>query len=498
MHRYLSIWFPALLADRALRLRPELKDTPFIIAIPQRGRLMVKAASLPAIKKGIVQGMVVADAKALLPELKLFHYKPGAEEKLLTRLAEWCLRFTPVVAVDLPDGILLDISGCPHLWGGEQSYLDNILRKLKASGFQTGSGIADTVGGAWAIARFESAHSIVAPGQQDAALRSLPPAALRLELPVLERLQKLGFSHIGSFINLPATVLRRRFGPELLTRIGQALGHLPEVPEPLQPAAVFREQLHCTEPVHTRVAIDIALETLLQRLCDRLQRAGRGLRSAVFKIDLVDGGVQQIFIGTNRPVRNAVHLLKLFEPKITMIAPGMGIEVFTLEAPAVEALSGRQEAIWSTLGGGDTGTELAGLLDRIAGRMGDTAIKRYLPAEHYWPERSVTPGGLFEKAETSWRSDRPRPVYLLPRPEPVTVAAPVPDYPPMLFRYRGKVHNIAKADGPERIEQEWWLEQNQVRDYYVVEDAEGARYWLFRSGHYGAEKPQWFLHGFFA
>ncbi|MGJ7032672.1 Y-family DNA polymerase [Niabella hirudinis] len=498
MSRYLSIWFPALLADRALRLRPGLKDTAFIIAAPERGRLMVKTASTTAVQKGIVRGMVVADAKALLPGLKLFHYKPGVEDKLLTRLAIWCLRFTPVVASDLPDGILLDISGCPHLWGGEQPYLDTIIRKLNTSGYEVRAGIADTVGAAWAVARFGESCCIVPSGQQKAALEPLPAAALRLEPPVLERLQKLGFARIGSFISMPSTVLRRRFGQALLTRIGQALGHIPEAPVPLQPAVVFREQLLCTEPVHTRVAIDIALETLLQRLCDTLQKAGQGLRSAVFKIDTVDGGSQDIFIGTNRPVRNTAHLWKLFEPKIAAIAPGMGIEVFTLEAPAVEALAGRQEAIWSTLGGADTSTELAALLDRIAGRMGDAAIKRWLPAAHYWPERSVVAGGLFEKTEASWRSDRPRPVYLLSKPEPVIVAAPVPDYPPMLFRYRGKVHNITKADGPERIEQEWWLEQHLVRDYYVVEDEDGARYWLFRAGHYGVEKPQWFLHGFFA
>lgn len=498
MGRYLSIWFPSLLANRALRLRPGLKDTPFIIAAPERGRLLVKAASLPAVKKGIVQGMVVADAKAMLPELKLFHYKPGAEKKLLDGLALWCLRFTPVVSADLPDGILLDISGCPHLWGGEQPYLDAITGKLEASGYRVKAAIADTVGAAWAIARFGDPCGIVAPGQQAAALDPLPPAALRLELPVLDRLKKLGFTRIGSFITMPATVLRRRFGKDLLTRMAQALGKLEERPVPLQPAAVFRAQLPCTEPVHTRVAIDRALETLLRELCSDLQKAGRGLRTAVFKIYTVDGGSQEICIGTNRPVRNTGHLLKLFEPRITEIAPGMGIEVFVLDAPVVEELPGRQEAIWNTLGSADTGTELAGLLDRIAGRMGAAAIKRYLPAEHHWPERSVVPGGLFEKAVTAWRSDRPRPLYLLPEPAPVVVAAPVPDYPPMLFRYRGKVHNIIKADGPERIEQEWWLEQHQVRDYYVVEDQEGARYWLFRAGHYGEEKPQWFLHGFFA
>ena len=106
---------------------------------------------------------------------------------------------------------------------------------------------------------------------------------------------------------------------------------------------------------------------------------------------------------------------------------------------------------------------------------------------------------LDEKISTSWKTDKPRPIQILSTPERIDVTAPIPDYPPMLFRYKGKLHKIKNADGPERIETEWWLEKGQHRDYYSVEDEEGNRYWLFRLGHYTSDqKPQWFIHGFFA
>ena len=91
-----------------------------------------------------------------------------------------------------------------------------------------------------------------------------------------------------------------------------------------------------------------------------------------------------------------------------------------------------------------------------------------------------------------------RPLQLLAIPEKIEVTAPIPDYPPMLFRHKGKLHTIIKADGPERMEQEWWIAGGRHRDYYYVEDEEGKRYWLFRSGHYETDKHRWFIHGFFA
>jgi protein ImuB len=130
---------------------------------------------------------------------------------------------------------------------------------------------------------------------------------------------------------------------------------------------------------------------------------------------------------------------------------------------------------------------------------GGIEVHRYLPAEHYWPERSYRKAtSLGETAASAWKVNVPRPTQLLCPPERIEVSAPIPDYPPMLFVYKKEVHRILKADGPERIEQEWWLEEGQHRDYYQVEDEDGGRYWIFRLGHYHDKDYQWFVHGFFS
>jgi protein ImuB len=269
--------------------------------------------------------------------------------------------------------------------------------------------------------------------------------------------------------------------------------------EPLQQPALYEERLPCLEPIVTRVGIDIALQRLLETLCQKLEKESRGLRNAVFKCYRVDGVIQCLHIGTNHAANNIQHLLKLFEMHLSNIEPALGIELFILEATKVEDVLPMQEMLWA----GHHSLEnknIVELLDRIAGKLGVTCINRYIPDEHYWPERSLKPAlSLKEKATTDWQIERPRPIQLLQRPEPIEVTAPIPDYPPMLFRYKGKLHTIKKADGPERIEREWWLEEGQHRDYYYVEDEEGRRYWLYRSGHYeGSKNNRWFMHGFFA
>ncbi|WP_118975757.1 Y-family DNA polymerase [Taibaiella koreensis] len=496
--RFVVIWFPHLTTDRFISRQPELKDMSFVLAAPERGRMVIRAASIPAEASGITSGMVVADAKALLPSLVVIDDRSELAGKLLAYLAEWCLRYTPVVAVALPDSLILDIRGCAHLWGGEQVYLKDILSKLNNMGYDARAAIADTIGAAWAVCRYGKVSPFVDAGAQLEALLPLPPAALRLEPATLQRMQKLGLYRISSFIQMPRNVLRRRFGPLLLERLDQALGQLKEPIEPIRPVEPYQERLPSQEPIRTATGIKIALQRLLETLCKRLVMEGKGLRKAVFKGYRIDGKLQQIEIGTNAASCNVDHLFRLFELKVTTIAPALGIELFILEAPVVEDLSKVQQTMWQS-GREQADKKIAELLDRMTARGGMDIIHRYLPAEHYWPERSVKVAvSLDEKPATAWRTELPRPVHLLPVPELIEVAAPIPDYPPMLFIYKGTVHKITRADGPERIEQEWWIENSLHRDYYQVEDDKGARYWLFRLGHYDEGDPQWFIHGFFA
>ena len=502
--RFVSIWFRYLKTDWFIRRKPALGTIPFVIAAPDHGRMVVTAVNQLAQAQGIHIGMTVADARAIIPSLEVLDDVPGCTIKLLTALAEWSIRYTPAVAIDPPGGLLLDVTGCPHLWGGENEYLANINHRFNLFGYHIRTAMADTIGAAWAIARFGKEFAIAETGKQTDALLSLPPAALRIEPATVDRLEKLGLRQISQFINIPRPSLRRRFGQDLLKRLDQALGFEVEVLEPVQPIEPYQERLPCLDPIVTATGIEIALKRLLDSLCSRLLQEQKGLRSALLKCYRVDGKMETIGIGTNRPTNNSTHIFKLFEFKLSGIEPALGIELFTLEAGKVEDASPVQEMLWKEKGGLDD-TGLSELLDRIAGKIGPDQIHRYVPDEHYWPERSFkTVNAINENTTTHWKADRPRPLQLLSKPAPIEVTSPIPDYPPMLFRYKGKLHKIMKADGPERIEQEWWLQEGLHRDYYSVEDEEGHRYWLFRSGHYDAGNAkangsyQWFIHGFFA
>lgn len=497
--RFVTIWFRYLKTDWFTRRRPDLGKIPFILALPDHGRMVVTAANALARKQGVDAGMVVADARAIIPSLEVLDDQPELPLKLLRAFAGWCIRYTPVVAIDLPDGLILDATGCAHLWGDEMKYVDDIIKRLKGLGYEAHAAMADTIGAAWAVTRFEQVSRVIGTHGQTAALLSLPPAALRLEAETTERLEKLGLRQIRNFINMPRSALRRRFGGLFLLRLNQALGYEEEIIEPVLPVQPYHERLPCLEPIVTATGIEIALQQLLTALCNRLKEKQKGLRVAVFKGYRIDGKIEKISISTNRPCDNARHIFRLFELQLTAIEPALGIELFLLEAPRVEDVSPVQEKLWDSIQGlNDKG--LSELLDRLGGRIGANHIHRYVPDEHYWPEHSFRPAAsLEEKLQTTWKAGRPRPLQILYQPEPIEVTAPIPDYPPMLFRYKGRLHKINRADGPERIEQEWWLQEGQHRDYYYVEDEEGHRYWLFRSGHYDADRSyQWFIHGFFA
>jgi protein ImuB len=497
--RYVFIWFRYLLTDWFTIRKPDLKDSPFVLCQPVHGRMLISAANNMAEQNDITIGIALADARAIVPSIVHENNIPGLNERLLKRLAEWCIRFTPFVAIDPPDGLILDASGCSHLWGGDEAYLSHIRQRLQERGYHVRTGMADTIGAAWAMAHYGKYPCIIESGQQANALLPLPAACLRLEKEVLERLQKLGLRQVYRFIHMPAPSLRRRFGASLLTRINQALGNIEEIVEPVLPVSVYQERLPCLEPISTPGGVQIALQQLLNSICSRLQKEQKGLRLACFKTFRIDGKQQEIRIGTHRASTSVAHLLKLFGDKIQTIEPGLGIELFVLDTPKVEQLRATQERIWESSKGLDS-LELSELIDRLTGQFGTYAIRRYLPAEHYWPERSIRKvNTLDEKPLIPWKTDRPRPIQLLSHPLRIEVTAPIPDYPPMNFRYQGQLHIVKKADGPERIEQEWWIEDGQHRDYYIVEDQDGKRYWLFRSGHYSVERNhRWYLHGFFA
>lgn len=497
--RFVTIWFRHLKTDWFTRRQPSLKNKAFALAAPDHGRMIITDVNPIALSKDVFPGMVVADARAIIHGLQVIDDQPDLSAKLLKNLSLWCIRYTPVVAADLPDGIILDATGCAHLWNGETAYINDITTRLKNFGYHVQAAISDTIGCSWAMCRFSKGNSIIKPGDHMIELLSMPPEALRFEQSVVERLHKLGLKQLKDFIKMPRQSLHRRFGDQPIKKLDQALGYEEEFIQPVEIIEPFQERLPCFEPIISLAGIEAALNRLLQAICNKLIHEERGLRAAILKCFMTDGKINTLEISTSTPSNNAEHLFKLFELKFNTINPEAGIEVFLLEAKKVERITPVQEQLFkSTTNTSDK--NLSELLDRLTAKYGEGHIKRFVPDEHYWPERSYKVSTEPNDAQSpEWNVPRPRPLQLLEIPEPIDVTAPIPDYPPMNFRHKGILHKIINADGPERIEQEWWLNDGQHRDYYYVEDDEGRRYWLFRLGHYDADKNYgWFLHGYFA
>jgi protein ImuB len=378
--RFVSIWFRYLSIDWFTLQQPQLCNKAFVLKSPSHGRMVVTAANALAEAQGIYAGMVLADARAILPDLQVLDDKPELIAKLLKRIAEWCIRFTPFAAIDPPDGILLDVTGCSHLWGGDEPYLNDLVTRLKKRGYFVRAAIADTIGAAWAVARYSNQTFIIPSGQQTQALLALPSPALRLESDTIDRLQKLGLRQIKDFIGMPRSALRRRFGNTITNRIDQALGVEEEFIQPVQPLALYHERLPCSEPIVTATGIEIALQRLLEALCKRFQKEQKGLRTAKLKCYRVDGKIEEIQIDTNAPSYNFKHLYKLFEIKIATIEPDLGIELFVLEAPKVETHSPAQQQLWKAMYALDD-IQLAELMDLSSGKNNNRMEAR--PAKTY-------------------------------------------------------------------------------------------------------------------
>lgn len=479
-------------------MTPELRARPFALLRTERQRRMVVAVNRAAAVLGIAPGHTLSDARALEPVLEVAEATPEADSLLLGRIADWARRYSPWTAADEPDGVVIDITGCAHLLGGEPALAADLTGRLRAAGFAARAAIADTPAAAWGLVRFGRPED-----RREERLDGLPLAALRLPAEMVEGLHALGLRRIGDLHAMPRAGLAARFGGRLLQRYDQAFGRLDEPVSPRRPVPDHRESLAFAEPIATPESIAGALRHLLGRLCKGLEAAGQGarrLRLDTHRTDQrVDDEPQSLTLGTSRPTRDPAALARLFAPLLERIEPGPGLETLVLSATETGPLS----AIQTGIDGEEPDSGLAELVDRLTLRLGERAVLRLVPRESWLPERCVAPHPPLERlpAQPLWPAGQPRPLRLLTPPEPVEATAPLPDDPPLQFVWRGALHRVRRAEGPERIECEWWRGQGSLglalRDYYRVEDDDGRRFWLFRAGLYRpGEDPRWFLHGF--
>jgi protein ImuB len=533
MRRVVSVWLPdwPITVWRRSRTRsaspsaePELgaveaEDRPFAL-VDRTGRgVVLHAVDAVARRRfGLHPGQSHADARAIAPALVSASAEPEEERRALKALALWFERFSPLVAVDAgppeQEGLLIDMTGGAHLFGGEEALLEEILRRLKAAGIPATAAIADTPGAAFALARWATSEAhptvIAAPGGTREALADLPVEALRLDDDAVRLLARFGLQRIGDLYPLPRAGLARRFRSEmgltLVRRLDQALGLEAEPLKPERPAADYRVWQAFAEPLLEAEGVAYALPALAEALCAQLEQDGQGARTLALDAFRTDGRVVRLAAGLSAPSRTPAHLLRLIKEKgIESLDLGFGADALMLSALVAEPLAGRQAELEGDprLQGADA---LAGLIDRLQAKLGEGAVTRPEGVESHLPERSerYVPAGPRPPPSAAAPPLRPRPLVLLDPPEPVEALAELPDAAPSRFTWRRVAHRVAKAQGPERLSPEWWRPDPRAgartRDYYAVEDESGRRYWLFREGLYdrveGEDRlPQWWIQG---
>ncbi|MBB4389898.1 protein ImuB [Rhizobium leguminosarum] len=503
MPRVVSIFFPDLPTDRIRRADPSIPvEQPIAVISKSGSKRWVSAADPAARKAGVHVGMPAAKAQALFQGLRMIDADLAADAAALERITMWALsQYSPIVAIDPPDGIVMDTEGADHLQGGEERMLTSIANRFRAKGLTARVAIAETWGAANACARAISRETVIVPrGETVRAVEKLPLSLLRLPEKIVGDLRTLGFKAIGELANTPRAPLTLRFGPEVGRRLDQMFGRTPEPIDPIRTAELVEVSRAFAEPIGAAETINKYVARLVVQLVDELQRRGLGVRRADLIVEKVDGTRQAIRAGTAKPARDVAWLTKLFRDRTEKIEPGFGIEKMTLVAVMAEPLDEAQKS--SSLVE-DEVVDLTPLID-IYGNRGQR-VYRVAPVASDVPERSVRRiGAASDPVEASWVNHWRRPVRLLARPEQVDVMALLPDHPPVWIMWRGKRRKVKNADGPERIFGEWWERNSEmaaVRDYFVVEDEGGERLWIFRSGdgvdtETGSHK--WFVHGVFA
>jgi len=560
MSRIVSVWLPRWPILRSLAAQaknpsdnPVDPDRPYVLAVAAAGGPRIAALNAVAEAAGLAFGEPMADAPAKAESLQVRAIDAAADDAALRRLTLWATRYTPTASPwneeNGADGFFLDIEGAAHLFGGEEKLVADLAGRLEHFGLPARLAVAATPGAAWALARFHPEPCcVLPPGDEAMALSPLPVEALRLSPETCTTLRRLGFKSIGALLDQPRGPFAARFPAELLRRLDQALGRVDEPLVPIVAPPVYHSLRYLLEPIFTQDAVVAHANRLMQALVRVLERDDVGARALRLCLYRVDGAVETVDIALTLPTRNVSHVARMIDLKLETLAAaqdaGFGFEVLGLAVTIAEPMPARQTELEAIAGDADRTERCAALIDTLRQRLGPHSVRRFEAIASHIPERAevlqpvngenfqfpppargrsnAKRSGEGQAAENDpspdrlWRSDPPlsgeestwlqssvtRPLLLLPHAEPAEVTALVPDGPPRRFHWRGVTYEVAGAQGPERIASEWWRDRapEPTRDYYLVEDADGRRFWLYREGLYGRETSaaRWFVHGLFA
>lgn len=510
--RILAIWLPALALDRwrmAMGAAGRALDAgPLVLIADTAHGPRIEAVNRAGVAAGARVGMRLADARTVCPDIATAPSDPAGDLAFLEQLALWAQRWGPRSALDPPDGLLVDVTAVPHLFGGEAKLLADVRDAFVKRQLAMRAAIAPTAGAAWALAHFGPAGAIIEE-QVERALADLPVAALRLDTDVVTVLRRLGLKRIEDIATIGRDAIQRRFrnrkspAANPLIRLDQLLGRVPEPLLPVVPQHMPLVQRRLMEPIRHRQLLDLVVSDLAEDMTRELEGRGLGARRLELGLWRVDGEVVVRQLEMAAATRDPTHICRLFAARLDDVDAGFGIEMLRLRASWAEPLALAQGDIETV--SESCGTSLAACIDRLTVRLGPDAVRRPVPFASHLPERAQRWQPPLEPEPTSQEElvFHERPLKLLDRPELIAVLYATPDGYPQRFRWRGSVHEVARVAGPERIAPEWWRERGatRLRDYYRIEDDRGRRYWIYRQGIIGDGRggaPDWYLQGLYA
>lgn len=474
LRRILSVWFPRLPTDLSIRMMP--CDSPMAMVLRAGNTDRLHCVTPAAEQRGLRRGMGLADARAICPDLVTRPADPVREAALLMALVRWTGRYAPWVGPEGADGLVADISGVPHLFGGEEALRDDLLVRLARAGFTARAAIADTRGAAYAMVRHDGTD-----------LRTAPIALLRVGTDLVDGLRRLGLHRIGDLADVPRGPLARRFGAGLLLRLDQATGAQPEPVSPSTPPVHYGVRLTLPDPIGLSADVMAGLERLLERLCATLATHAAGARGMRLELRRVDNRTEVVEIGFARPMRDPHRIVPLFRSGVEAADAGFGIDALRLVAIMVEPLAPVQ-----ITGSGHSHEDAhTDLITRLGNRMGFEAVQTFIMSNSLIPERSYRMRPASNAAPKGRRMNPKRPPLIFP---PEAIAGT----PPLQFLWRDLRYTALQATGPERIAPDWWQDDpdwiSGMRDYWRVQTQQGRRLWLFHT----PQDPAWFVQGEFS
>lgn len=490
----MSIWLQQLPLNRRARLGDQRLSGPFAIVSEIKNAWRLTHINPLGQKAGLRVGMSIPDARAICPQLLTQPSDKMREDLALRALRRWADKLSPIISLDKPDGLFLDISGCSHLFGGEQDMATHAAQRFADMQFETRIGIADTKRCAWALARFTpQGISIAEQSQSSQALAPLPIEALNIPAKISGDLRRVGLKSVGQLYSIKQSELARRYGLELPQALSKAMGrsHDPLTPHTIDP--VYAARMNLPEPIGLKTDLDAVLERLSHSVCKRLEGDKKGARKFTLTVRCVDTGDHDLQIGFARPCFDQGLVKRQFERPLAQLRIKFGADWFRLTAQSLEPIRERQRIIGND--NQDKADDLSQVITSVGNRIGFDRVRRFAPASSHLPEREFTTQEYADQPPVeNWpQSKRERPVRVF-RPERLRTIDP--GRPPKAFEWRRENYTSKSYLGPERLTSEWWTDNRDfIRDYWVVSTAQGPRLWLMTNP--ASKEPNWFVAGRF-